>query len=200
MVFIDFKAAVDSAKRDAIWQLLENQGLPCKLLNTIKNMFTDTTSCVRKNGMLFDLFSVNSGVRHGVVLSPFLFNLFNNWVMNVATDGTNNGITQETVISNLDFADDICLLEDNADDAQSLLNRVVAAAAKEVGLIVNSSKTKCMFAQTEPVVLYLDFNPLKNITEFVYLGSRISSNGNISTEVQNRIARATANSSRIAKF
>ena len=116
-------------------------------------MYTDTTSCSRKNGMLSDLFSVNSGVRQGVVLSPFLVNLLIDWVMNCATDGTNNGITQETVISNLDYADDICLLEDNADDAQSLLNIVVAAAAKAVGLIVNDSKTKCMFARTEPAVL-----------------------------------------------
>ena len=50
--------------------------------------------------------------------------------MNCATDGTNNVITLETVISDLDYADDICLLEDNADDAQSLKNRVVAAAIR----------------------------------------------------------------------
>ena len=72
--------------------------------------------------------------------------------MNCVTDGTNNGITLETVISDLDYADDICLPEDNADDAQSLLNRVVAAA-KEVVLIVNASKTKCMFARTDPAML-----------------------------------------------
>ena len=119
--------------------------------------------------------------------------------MNCADNGTNNGIRLETVISDLDYADDICLLEDNADDAQSLLNRVVAAA-KEVGLIVNASKTKCMFARTDPAVLYLDCNPLENVIEFVYLGNRKSSNGNIATEVQNKIARATAHSSRLAKF
>ncbi|XP_063728629.1 uncharacterized protein LOC134856217 [Symsagittifera roscoffensis] len=114
-------------------------------------------------------------------------------------NGTNNGIRLETVISDLDYADDICLLEDNADDAQSLLNRVVAAA-KEVGLIVNASKTKCMVTRTDQAVLYLDCNPLENVIEFVYLGNRKSSNGNIATKVQNKIARTTANSSRLAKF
>ena len=82
---------------------------------------------------------------------------------------------------------------------ESLLNRVVAAA-KEVGLIVNASKTKCLFARTDLAALYFDCNPLENVTEFVYLGSRISSNGNIATEILNRIARATAISSRMAKF
>ena len=57
-----------------------------------------------------------------------------------------------------------------------------------------------MFARTDPAALYLDCNSLKNVTEIVYLGSRISSNGNIATEVLNRIARATANSSRLAKL
>ena len=62
MVLIDFKAAFDSVKRDAIRQLLENQGLLSKQLNIIKNIYTDSISCVRKNGMLFDLIPVNSEV------------------------------------------------------------------------------------------------------------------------------------------
>ena len=48
-----------------------------------------------------------------------------------------------------DYADDICLLEDNEDDAQSLLNSVVEAANK-VGLKINASKTK--FAQLTPIL------------------------------------------------
>ena len=135
-----------------------------------KNVYTDTISCVRKNGMLSDLF-------------PIFIQSFYDWVLKCATDGTNNGITLETVISDLDYPDDICLQEDNTDDAQSLLNRVVAAA-KEVGLILNASKIKCMFARTDPYLLFLESTQLENVTEFVYLGSGISYEGssNISTK------------------
>ena len=121
------------------------------------------------------------------------------WALNCATDGTNNGITLQTVISDLDFADDICLLEDNAAYAQSLQKKTVDGA-KEVGLFVNASRTKCTFDLTDPVVLFLDSLPLENVTEFVYLGSRIPSDGKIATEKWNKIARATANSSRLAKL
>ena len=115
-----------------------------------KNMYTDTTSCVRKNGMLSDLFSI-------FIQSSY------DWVLKCATDGTNNGITLETVISDLDYPDDICLQEDNTD---------------------NASKIKCMFARTDPYVQFLESTPLEHVTEFVYLGSGISydGNSNISTK------------------
>ena len=108
-------------------------------------------------------------------------------------------MTLETVIFDLDYADYIGLPEDISGHVQSLVNRLVATA-KEVSLIVLASKTKCMFARTDLVVLLLDSTPLENVTEFVYLESRISSDGNTATEVQNRIACATDNSSRLAKI
>ena len=105
----------------------------------------------------------------------------------------------ETVIFDLDYADYIVLPEDISDHVQSLVNRLVATI-KEVSLIVFASKTKCRFARTDLVVLLLESTPLENVTEIVYLESRISSDGSTATEVQNRIARATANSSRLAKI
>ena len=123
MTFIDFKAAFDSVNRNAIWQIFERLGMPQKIANIIRNMYTDTNSIVKMNNNLSDPFPVCSGVRQGGVLSPFLFNLLIDWVMHTATEGTNHGIRLETLITDLDYADDICLLEDNSADAQALLDR-----------------------------------------------------------------------------
>ena len=44
MVFIDFKAAFDSVKRDAIWKILEDHGMPDKLLRILRNMIHSPTA------------------------------------------------------------------------------------------------------------------------------------------------------------
>ena len=199
MVFIDFKAAFDSVKRDAIWKILEDHGMPDKLLRILRNMYSQSNSIVRRNDNLSEAFHVETGVRQGGVLSPFLFNILIDRILNVATDNTNLGIRLETSITDLDYADDICLPEDNPDDAQNLLNRVVDAA-KLVGLQLNESKTKCMFSCCEPTVLFCNGVKLENVTEFDYLGSRITCNGDITPEVQHRIASATRNAAQLKKF
>ena len=199
MTFIDFKAAFDSVNRNAIWQIFERLGMPQKIANIIRNMYTDTNSIVKMNNNLSDPFPVRSGVRQGGVLSPFLFNLLIDWVMHTATEGTNHGIQLETLITDLDYADDICLLEDNSADAQALLDRVLSAAV-EVGLKINAGKTKCMLSRLEPSSIYCNGCALDNVAEFDYLGSRISHNGDISSEIQHRIARATANACQLNKF
>ena len=166
MTFIDFKAAFDSLNRNAIWQIFERLGMPQKIANIIRNMYTDTNSIVKMNNNLSDPFPVCSGVRQGGVLSPFLFNLLIDWVMHTATEGTNHGIQLETLITDLDYADDICLLEDNSADAQALLDRVLSAAV-EVGLKINAGKTKCMLSRLEPSSIYCNGCALDNVTTWI---------------------------------
>ena len=60
---------------------------------------------------------------------PIAFNLAIDWIMQNALRQGMHGISlDDTYVPNLDFADDICLLEDNAEDAQHLLDSVVYAA------------------------------------------------------------------------
>ena len=46
----------------------------------------------------------------------------------------------DTSVADLDFADDICLLEDNGPDARRLLTKITEKAAL-IGLQINVSKT-----------------------------------------------------------
>ena len=56
MTFIDFKAAFDSVNRNAIWQIFERLGMPQKIANIIRNMYTDTNSIVKMNNNLSNPF------------------------------------------------------------------------------------------------------------------------------------------------
>ena len=55
---------------------------------------------------------VKTGVRQGCVMSSFLFNLAIDWVMRKATEDEKRGIRWKinTILEDLDFADDIALL------------------------------------------------------------------------------------------
>ena len=50
-----------------------------RLLNGIKRMYDDSEACVRINGVKSDWFSINSGVRQGCVMSPWLFIFVYGW-------------------------------------------------------------------------------------------------------------------------
>ena len=86
-------------------------------------------------------FPIESGVRQGSILAPFLFNLVVDWVSENASQDQKLGVTMDDkVITNLASTDHICLTEDNPEDAQNPLNGFTSSAAK-YGLQTNSSKT-----------------------------------------------------------
>ena len=61
---------------------------------------------------LSDSFAVFTGVRQGSILSPLLLIYIVEWIMMTATHDKNFGIQlEETLITDLDLADDIALLE-----------------------------------------------------------------------------------------
>ena len=112
-------------------------------------------------------------VRQDGVVSSFLFNILTDWTMNFATDKTNLGISLETSITDLNYADVICLLDDYPDGVQIVSNRVVDTA-NLVGLQLIESKTKFVFSCCESMLLYCYCEELENVTEFDCLGSRIT--------------------------
>ena len=66
-------AAFDSVDCTALWQLLLSIGLPHRIVELFKALYTDTVSCVRADGCESEWFPVNSGVRQAVLLLPIRF-------------------------------------------------------------------------------------------------------------------------------
>ena len=78
-VFIDFKKAFDYVDRNALLYKLLSSGINGKFYNSVKSMLSDTSACVKLNGMLTDWFPVSSGVRQGDSSSPVHLWLKNVW-------------------------------------------------------------------------------------------------------------------------
>jgi hypothetical protein len=74
-LFIDFKKAYDSVRREALYNILIEFGIPKKLIRLIKMCLTKTYSRVRVGKNLSEMFPIRSGLKQGDALSPLLFNL-----------------------------------------------------------------------------------------------------------------------------
>ena len=115
------------------------------------------------------------------------------WVMKSAIGGQELGIQLvDVTIPDFDFADDICLLEDDPGKAQELLDLITHFAAK-TGLTINVKKTKTM-TNVENFKLYLDKEHLEQVENFIYLGSTITINNDCTPEIESRIKKAIGNS------
>jgi hypothetical protein len=73
-LFIDFKKAYDSVRREALYNILIEFGIPRKLVGLIKMCLNETYSRIHIGKNLFDKFTVQNGLKQGDALSPLLFN------------------------------------------------------------------------------------------------------------------------------
>jgi hypothetical protein len=73
-LFIDFKKAYDSLRREALYNILIEFGIPRKLVVLIKICLNETYSGVRIGQNLSDKFCIENGLKQGDALSPLLFN------------------------------------------------------------------------------------------------------------------------------
>ena len=191
--FTDFENAFDSIHRESIWCILRHYGIPCKIVTIIKMLYEGFKSKVICGQNLTEEFDIKTGVKQGCLLSPFLFCLAIDWIMKRTDIGVKSGIiwTFTESLGDLDFADDISLLAHSHRDIQSKTEKLVRNAAK-VGLHVNKDKTKTMRnnCQTaDPVKL--GEQDIEDVTEFSYLGVKVTKDGNTEVEIKKRINKAS---------
>jgi len=73
-LFIDFKKAYDSVRREVLYKILIEFGIPRKLVSLVKMSLTETYSRVQVGKNVSDRFPIRNGLKQGDALSPLLFN------------------------------------------------------------------------------------------------------------------------------
>jgi len=120
---------------------------------------------------------VTTGVLQGDTLAPFLFVVVLDYAMNQLS--TSFGFTTHTnprlVLQDLDFADDIALLDETVTGVQEQHLADLHRNAKAVGLKINMNKTKLMaYPPLSHDVALSDGPTLQQVEDFKYLGSMMS--------------------------
>ena len=95
--FIDFKKAFDRVWHDGLWTSLQKYGINSNIISMIKYLYCNSSSAVLINNIQGNTFKKTVGVRQGCLLSPVLFNVFLEEIM----DDIQNNYTSSISIGGL---------------------------------------------------------------------------------------------------
>ena len=190
--YIDFRKAFDSVWREGLWRVMRSLGFEEKIVRVLESMYQGTFSAVRAGRNLSNWFETTVGVMQGCALSPLLFNVFLEAIIGRALVQSEEGaMIGGNLISNLRFADDIGSLAESNQGLQNSMSSI-SREAERMGMRMNLEKTEVQYIGKEKVTMDLSINGtlLKQVDEFVYLGSKIAGDGSSDQDVKRRIGLA----------
>jgi len=121
--YIDFKKAFDLVPHGALLHRLESEGVRGRALQFIAALYEHSTLRVRVGDRLTERINLEQGVRQGDPLSPIIFNLFVNSILDELQGLEVHGVKGSRV-PGLMFADDVVLLAESGAELAAALARV----------------------------------------------------------------------------
>jgi hypothetical protein len=148
MCFIDYSKAFDCVDHSRLWNTLRNTGVLEHLIALIRSLYVNQEAAVRKEYDDTEWFEVRKFVRQGCILSPYLFNMYSEYIVRKVEFEDNIGIKiGGRTINNLRYADDTTILAEEKEDMGKLLKKIKEESEK-AGLSLNLKKTKIMTTGT----------------------------------------------------
>ena len=143
--FIDYGKAFSCVDHNKLCKLLQEMGIPDHLTCLLRNLYAGQEATVRTGHGTIGWFQIGKGICQGCTLSPHLFNLYAEYIMqNARLDEAPAGIKiAGRNINNLRYADDTTIMEESKEELKSLLMKVKDESEK-VGLKLNIQKMKIM--------------------------------------------------------
>ena len=159
-------------------------GLPKETVAAIMILYRNAKVKVRSPDGDTEYFDIVAGVLQGDTLAPYLFIICLDYVLRTSIDKIRENGFELTkrrskrypakTITDADYADDLALLANTPNQAETLLHSLERAAAG-IGLHVNANKTEHMCYNQTGNIATLDGASLKLVDKFTYLGSSVSS-------------------------
>ena len=199
ITFVDFEKAFDSIDREGLWKIMATYGIPSKYIRVIANQYWDSECCVKVEDRYSEWFRVITGVKQGCVLSPLLFGLAMDWLMRQTK--TDRGIdwVNGKQLEDLDFADDIALLEHGALPMGTRLENLERTGEK-IGLKISYSKTKVLEMYTTGGGLKVNGKDIQSVSQFTYLGSLVTDDNRTDVEMKTRFGKAAGAVNKLSKI
>ena len=204
IAFIDFEKAFDNVNRGKLWDIMTDAGYPTHLIRAIQSLYVNTNVVLDLNGNLTDNIPTNKGVRQGCCLSPTLFNIYINKIIQNWKSRFNRGIQldRNTLLNSILYADDLVLLVEREDDLQMGIH-LLQQDCNKYDMKISVSKTKTMAFCGKYMIrtkITLNNKPLEQVNNFQYLGCNMSNTYNKDLEQKvNKFSRICGTISRTLK-
>ena len=174
--FLDLSKAFDRVNYFKLIAKLMQNNIPPSIVHLLYVMYCNQNVYVRFNNHNSSSWKIGNGVRQGGILSPLLFNIYINDILNNISSskiGCKLGINTANVIA---YADDICILSPSSSGLQQLLNSLYLQL-NELDLKLNENKTVCMVftPRREGLIsygpkFYINGYHLNIVDHYTYLG------------------------------
>ena len=193
LIFVDFTKAFDSIHRGKMEQILLAYGVPKETVAAITILYRNTKVKARSPDGDTEYFDIVAGVLQGDTLAPYLFIICLDYVLRTSIDKiSENGFeltkkrSRRYPAKTITDPDDIAILANTPDQAETLLHSLERAAAG-IGLYINAHKTEYMCCNQTGDISTLEGTPLKLVDNFTYLGSSVEST---EKDIETRLTKA----------
>jgi len=140
---LDISKAFDRVDHYKLMTMLMERMFPKCIIDVILNWFKNCCSCVRWDDAMSSVFPVMAGVRQGGVLSPLLFAIFMDNLINRLQRSGLGCVLNQTYFGCLIYADDIMLISQSVTNMQKMLN-ICDEFATDVDVKFNTAKFQAM--------------------------------------------------------
>ena len=109
-----------------LWKILKETGIPDHLTCLLRNLYAGQEATVRTGHGTTDWFQIGKEVHQGCILSPWLFNVYAEYIMrNAGLEEAQTGIKiTGRNINHLRYADDTTLMAESEEELKSFLMKV----------------------------------------------------------------------------
>jgi exonuclease III len=185
---LDVSKAFDRVDRYALLTLLMNRKIPKCVISIFLNWFESSVASVRWAGVYSTKFPVLAGVRQGGLISPLLFSVYMDELIDRLKLSGFGCKIRDTYLGCLAYADDIVLLSQSVTTMQHML-AICDVFAKDFDLKFNTAKSMVLRIgkrfNVKCANLILSGNQLEYVNTIKYLGVYIKSSVNFKCSYDN---------------
>ncbi len=204
LTFIDFSKAFDYVTHELLFHKLLNLNINGPIYNAIKQIYSNPTSCVQFDGQLTGWFPITSGVRQGDSLSPTLFAIYINDLVEEMKSKDTGILVGGLRIPLLLYADDIVIMSENEVKAQEQLD-IMTTWCKKWKMSINAKKSQIVHVrnpqrQRSTTELSCCNQVLKYVPTYKYLGFLMHEHTNPKTAIETLTSAASRSFGRIVSM